>query len=279
MGGENKQTQTQESSVKPLEFTIPGLENMTGQIEGLLGQTGITDTQKNALSNITNTVNGLQPQLTGILQNFLGGGGVGSANQNIQNSLGVLQNQLTPIAQGQNLNVEQNPYLQKIVQQGQDSIRNQIGSAFAGAGRSFSGAHMNALGNALGDSSNRMYFDAYNNERNNQMNAINGLLSGSLAGAGALDQSALAKAGLQTQGSQLLPIASAGDYATLDQEASRMGIPAQNLGTLANLLVPIASLGKDVNSTGTTVQKTDPFQTIVGGLLGAAGTAAKAGLF
>ncbi len=278
MGGENKTTQTQTSSVKPLSFTIPGLEDLTGQIEGLLNKTGITSGQQNALSNITNTAQEFQPQLKGLLNSMLSGGGTGQLNQTITDSLGLLQDQLKPIAQGQNLNVAQNPYLQDILSQTNDSIRNQIGAQFAGAGRSFSGAHMNALGNALGDASNRMLYGAYNDERNNQMNALNSLLSGSIAGGQALDQSALNTAGLQAQGAQMLPIASAGDYAKLDEEAARLGIPAQNLGMLSNLLVPIASLGREMNSEGVTKQKQSLFNQIAGTVLGAAGTAGKLGL-
>ena len=275
MGGENKQTQTQTSTVKPLDFAMPGIQGVTNQVTGLLDQTGMTPGQSQAYGNITETARGYEPQFQGLLSNAFSGGGVGDYNQNIINSMNLLKEQMTPIAQGQNLNVAQNPYLNDIISQNNDAIRNQVGSAFAGAGRSFSGAHMGALGKALADSANRIRYNAYNDERNRQVNALNQLFGASVQGAGALDASALNNYNVQQSAPGLLQYASAGDYAALDEENAKFQIPTQNLGALSNIIVPIAGLGRQIEGQTEQIQELDPLAQVLGFGATAAGTVGK----
>src|SRR6185369_226889 len=81
---------------------------------------------------------------------------------------------LDPIASGSMIG-QDNPYLNDILSTIDSRTRNDVGGQFAAAGRSFSGAHANALGAGMAAGEAQPLFSNYWNERNAQQNAIQGL--------------------------------------------------------------------------------------------------------
>lgn len=76
---------------------------------------------------------------------------------------------LNSIASGAYVN--QNPYISKLYDQAAGSVRSQVNSQFAGAGRYGSGAHQGVLSNQLSQLANQMYGDNYARERQAQLQA------------------------------------------------------------------------------------------------------------
>jgi hypothetical protein len=171
--------------------------------------------------------------------------------------------------------------LQQIIAKTQGDIRNQIGAQFAGAGRSFSGAHMKALGSGIGDATNQLYYNAYGDERDRQANAIRDLLSGSVGAASGLDQTLGAQLAARQAGAQFAPTVTGmrdDPYLKrLELAQMKRGLPLQNLGMLRDFVLPIAGMGSEGAgeshgwSTTTTSQQQSPFQQIMGAALGGLG--------
>lgn len=107
----------------------------------------------------------------GNMQNLVGEA-VGPRNPwqaNVEQSLGN-------IAVGGERGVE-NPYFQNVVDQIGRSIRPNIDSAFASAGRLGSGSHANAYASALADKTGSLAYQDYDARRNQQLSAANMLNS------------------------------------------------------------------------------------------------------
>jgi len=79
-----------------------------------------------------------------------------------------------------------NPYLDQTFNRAADQTQARLGSAYAGAGRSGSGAYYNASGDAYGNLANQIYGGNYQMERNRQQQAAGmapGVDQGVLTGA------------------------------------------------------------------------------------------------
>ncbi len=108
-----------------------------------------------------------------------------SAAENLGTStdvLGEMRGNLSGIAAGDQLD-ESDPRLQNLLSTIQNKVRNDVGGQFAGAGRSFSGAHANALGEGeAAGMAQPLFTDFWN--RQNQMMQANQMLGGVAGGYG-----------------------------------------------------------------------------------------------
>lgn len=217
----------------------------------------------NMLSNAAASVPGTSQQGLNYLNtgaNMLGQGA------NWLQGTGVLgMNQLAPIAQGQFLD-QNNPTLQNLLNTVQNRVSNQVGSQFAGAGRDFSGAYANAMGQGIGSALAEPLFQGYQFERSQQQAAIDamnqlgmgvgtgmGQLGGALGGLG-VDYSNVGSQTANTYGNlanAYMGLTGAYDTTALNSYNSMLAaaglipemlnapyIPAQNY---ANLLMPYAT--------------------------------------
>ena len=78
MGGESKQTQTQNSTTNPWEPAQPALQGILGQLTSNLNNTGLTGAETGAINTLQqNAGNASQfaPQITDFAKNLLSGGG------------------------------------------------------------------------------------------------------------------------------------------------------------------------------------------------------------
>lgn len=266
----------------------PLLKDILGQARGLMPSTAVTGAETQAIQGLAgNAGNATQylPQVQGLASDLFAGGGMGTGAQSIRDAAGASIRGLNPIAQGDFVDPTKNPILQNVIAQTQGDIANRVGSAFAGSGRSFSGAHMNALGEGIGDATNRAYLDSYNSERDRQMRALGMLPEIAIGASGALDSAAGNVLGARGQGigvgQQAIGMQDDPYLRTLEAESMRRGLPIQNVGMLRDLILPVAQTGRETTGqrTSTTEQRANPWQVATGGVLGGLGLLGGAGPF
>jgi hypothetical protein len=248
MGGESKQTQTQNSVSEPWKDAQPMLQGILGQINSGLGNTALTGAETGALNTISANAAGgnpYAPQIGANATELLSGGGAtnqtGAVNQNYQD----YQRRLGATADGSNIGANSGlqPYLDTL----RDDITSQVNGQFAGAGRDFSGANFNSLGRGISAGLAPVIAAQYNTDTANQRGAADALYAGGNTNAGilsGLQQQSLANKQIGTQAAgQAMDAQNYGANATLEAEAKRRGISVQALGLLAQIGVPIAGLG------------------------------------
>lgn len=86
---------------------------------------------------------------------------------------GAAEKFLTSTAEGGMLT--NNPYIDKMVKDAQDSAADQTNRLFAAGGRYGSGTHQGVLANEMGKISNDLRFNNYNTERDRQLSAANAI--------------------------------------------------------------------------------------------------------
>ena len=289
MGGSSKQTTQSQSS--PWAPAQPLLQGILGQLQGQLGNTGLTGDQSAAFGNIKGNSGALDAQAgnyQGLLNSLYQGGGYGATtgllNQNQQQVSGAL----SPYTSASYADPTLNPTIMAGVSKAGNDAQNSVNSMFAASGRSLSGAHAGALGKGISDAQTGAYLGAQNQLANQQLQGL-GLLSNTNMGTssalegiqGLRNQAGTTAAGL-TGG--LNSILNAGSLNTINADQAAYSTPLQNLGLLANLGVPIAGLGSQ--GTQTTTQSGSTASNILGGILGlgslfsspAGGTSAMSGL-
>jgi hypothetical protein len=277
MDGESKQTQTQQSISDPWKPAQPVLQGILGQLQGQLGNTGITGAETGALNssvaNANNASSMFGPQITNYAQTLLRGGGAtdqaGNVNQNYQSYF----NNTNPLASNTNYDPYQTPGFADAIRTATADITNNVNGAFAGAGRDFSGAHSMALGRGLASGLAPTIASQYNANRDAQQGAAGNLYGAGNTNAGIL--AGLQQQGLTNQGTGIAAAGAAteaqnaGNNATLQAEAARRGIPASALGLLAQIGIPIAGLGGQNSGTSQGTQQmsgAQQFATVAGGL-------------
>ncbi len=273
MGGQSSSTQTQQSQSAPWEAAQPMLQGILGQLNPLIQNSGLTPTESGAISQLSANAaqgNPYASQISSFAGNMLNGGGASAQAPNLQSSLSTLQSQLTPYANGSM--VGNNPPLAAQLAQIQTDVGNSVNSQFAAAGRDMSGANQMAYGRGVAAGEAPVIAGQYNQDVANQLSAANSLYgaqnstSGLLSG---LNQQALANQQQGVASSQ--DALNAQNYTPQQQLALAQllqSIPAQNLGLLAQIGIPIAQLGQQGNSTTTGTQQlsgAQQFGTLAGG--------------
>lgn len=277
MGGTSTSQQTQNSTTNPWAQAQPALQGILGQVQGNLGNTGLTGAESGALDTMTgnanNYANQYGGQIGGYAQNLLNGGGAtdqsGNINQNYQN----YATQTNPLASNTNYNPYQTPGFGDAINTMTSDITNGVNGQFAAAGRDFSGANSQALGRGISQGIAPTIAAQYNANVNNQQGAAGNLYGAGNTNAGllsGLNQQKLANQGQGVQASQdALSAQNTGANATLQAEAARRGIPVQALGLLAQIGIPIGGLGGQSTGTSTgsqTMSGAQQFGMISGGL-------------
>jgi hypothetical protein len=160
------------------------------------------------------------------------------------------QKAMQPIASGQSLDVMNNPVFKNYLDTVSGDARKSVNDQFASMGRTTSPAHAQALGRGISEGTAPAFFGAYENERGRQLGAIGDLFTGGQAAD---------SASLQRRLSGI-------DVANVNQ-----ALPLQNAELKSKLLLPIASLGSEGQSTTTQTNKANPYQLATGAALGGLG--------
>lgn len=277
MGGQSTQSATQSSTTAPWEAAQSSLKGILGQLQGNLGNTGVTGAENNALSGVTNNANNYAatyaPQASAYAGSLINGGGAtnqaGAVNRNYQQYAG----QTNPLASNTNYDPMQTPGIGDRLQGLTDQITQNVNGSFAAAGRDGSGYNQKALGQGLASGLAPVLTAQYNANRDAQQGAAGNLYQAGNTNAGI--QSGMQQQYLANQGQgfnaagQALDASNAGNNAALQAEAQRRGIPVAALGLLAQIGIPIANLGGSSSGTSNTQNQmsgAQQFATIMQGI-------------
>ena len=276
MGGQSSSTQTQQSQTAPWEAAQPMLQNIIGQLQANLGNTGLTGQESSALNTLeqnASTANQYAPAISDYAKSLLAGGGATSqapgVNQNYLDYVKATQ----PLASNTDYNPYNTPGFKNAIDTMSSDISSGVNGQFAAAGRDFSGANSQALTRGLAQGLAPVIQSQYNQNVQNQQGAATSLYNAGNTNAGilaGLQQQYLANQGQGvTAAGQANDSANAVANATLAAEAQRRGIPVQALGLLAQIGVPIAGLGGQSSGTSSGTQEmsgAQQFATIAGGI-------------
>lgn len=254
--GSSKKKTSSTGEQDPWEPTIDSLEKLIGQIGEQQDNIGATPGQENAFAqlfaNASGEGNPFASQIQGLTNDLFG---TTSRSGTVDDAYARLQNQIGGIAAGDNLDVNENPYIQEMLQNNADSIAQRINQQFAGAGRDLSGKNQQSLAKGISEGTIPALFNQYNLERANQSNAANQLFGAgvnSAQSAQGLDLSAL------QQRLQGIPAAEAylaardyGPNSILALEQQQKQLPIEDLGRIEALLGPLAQLGMQQSSKST----------------------------
>jgi len=277
MPGESKQTQTQNSTTRPLEEAMPTINGMLSQIQTGLGNTGVTGAENSALNTIQANANSatsqFAPQIQSFAKDLLGGGGATDQAGNVNANYQRYQDQTNPLASNTNYNPYDTPGFRDALNTMTSDITSGVNGQFAAAGRDFSGMNSQTLGRGLTQGLAPTIAAQYNQNVQNQQGAAGNLYSAGNTNAGLLGGMQQQKLANQGQGVAAAGAANeaqnAGANATLQAEAMRRGIPVQALGLLAQIGIPIAGLGGQSTGQSSGTQQmsgAQQFGQIAGGL-------------
>lgn len=271
MGGESKQTNTQQSQTAPWEVAQPFLKNVLGQLGTNLGNTGLTGNETNALNTITQNAQNADrfaPQINDYAANLLAGGGALSQAPNVQAGYDRFVSQTNPLASNTNYDPYQTPGFKDAIDTLTGDIRNNVNGSFAAAGRDFSGANFNALSRGITQGIAPTIANQFNANRSAQQGAAQNLYNAGNMNAGllsGLQQQFLANQGAGVGASNdALNAQNNGANAILQAEAQRRGIPTQALGLLAQIGIPIAGLGSQSSGTSTGTKQMSGIEQFMG---------------
>lgn len=256
MGGTSKTSQQSQQSTttapwQPAQASITGILD---KLSPLVQNSGLSGAATGALDNLQNTAqqgNPFASQITGFANNLLNGGGASDQAGALQGGLDTYRNQLSPYANGSMIG--NNPALKAQLDQIMSDVGNSVNSQFAAAGRDMSGANQQAYGRGVASGIAPVLANQYNQDVNNQINAAGQLYGAQNSTSGLL--SGMNQQGLSNQlqgvstANDALAAQNYGDSKTLDIERLRQQLPAETLGLLAQIGIPIAGLGGTSNST------------------------------
>lgn len=255
MGGKSEKTQTtsQTQSTNPWEPTQPFLNGVLGQLQGQLGNTGLTQTETNALNSIQDSAGQFAPQIKAVAGDMMAGGGATDQAANLNKAYTDYQSRMAPMADGQMIgqNSGLKPYLDTIM----NDVQSQVNGQFAAAGRDFSGMNQQALARGFTQAAAPVIANQYNQDVQNRINAAQALYGAGVQNASGLSQMQQQKLNNQQAGVQLGNDTNYGQNAILNAEAARRNIPTQALGLLAQIGIPIAGLGTQTTGSSTTNQQ------------------------
>lgn len=276
MGGESKQTQQTSSVSNPWEPAQGALKGILGQLDPLIANSGLSSASTSAINQLQSSANAGNPyagQIDSYTQNLLNGGGANNQAGNVQSGFDAYKAQTNPLASNTNYDPMQTPGLADALAALKSDITGSVNGQFAAAGRDSSGYNQQALGRGLTQGLAPVIVDQYNKNIANQQGAASNLYNASNTNAGLL--SGLNQQGLVNQQQGLTNSADAlaaknyGATQTLNLEQLKQSLPAQTLGLLAQIGVPIAGLGGQTSGTSSTTNQmsgADQFGKIAGGI-------------
>ena len=278
MGGKSsaESTQTTKSVTDPWAPAQPVLTDILGKLRPMVNDVGLTGAETGAFNNLSQSAqqgNQFAPQINDFAGNLMQGGGASDQAGRVTGAYNNLNTQLSPYANGSMIG--NNPALKAQLDTIMSDVGNSINGQFAAAGRDFSGANQQAYGRGVAQGIAPVLAAQYNTDVGRQFDAANAIY-------GAGNNTATTLTGMNQQGlnNRLQGVTTAqsamdaknyGDNMTLNLEAAKRSIPAEALGLLAQIGIPIANLGQTFNGTqqsnsSQTMSGAQQFATIAGGI-------------
>jgi hypothetical protein len=271
MGGQSSTTQTQQSSTSPWATGQGVVNSIIPQLTGQLGNSGLNPAESGAISGITNVAAGgnpYAPQIGANATGLLNGGGATAQAPNVEQNYQQYYNATNPLASNTNYDPMSTPGIGAQLTALNNSITQNINGQFAAAGRDGSGANAYALASGLAAGEAPVLTNQYNANVANQQGAASNLYGAGNTNAGilsGLQQQYEANTQLGTQAATDALNAQLQPYQTQLQAGQlAQSIPAQNLGLLAQIGIPIAGLGTQSSGSGTTTNNPSLLSQIQG---------------
>jgi hypothetical protein len=271
MSGESKTSQT--SQTTPYAAAQPSLDLLLNKLGGKASSADLTGAETGALDTLQANANNGNPfagDISGVARGLLSGGGAQANDAGIRGVLDDFTGRMTPFADGSM--VGKNTALQGQLDTISNDVQSRVNGMFAGAGRDLSGMNQKVLARGIAEGTAPVIASQFNQDIANQMGASKSLFDAGNTSFGLLNSNqqqanANAVAGIDV-GSKALDAGNYGPIQTLAIEAQRRGIPIDTLNTLLGTVSPVAQAFG--TTTGEATQKSNPMQTLVGGLLGGA---------
>ncbi|WP_424630737.1 tail fiber domain-containing protein [Bradyrhizobium sp. SYSU BS000235] len=262
MGGESKQTNTQQSQTQPWEAAQPALKGILDQLNTLIPNSGLSQTSQSAINQLQQNAQAGNPyaaQIGNLATNLLNGGDATGQSGDVNQAYQDYVARLASTANGDNLDPTKIPGMGSWLDTIRDDVTNSVNGQFAAAGRDFSGANVQALARGVAQGVAPVITGQYNQNVANQKAAADAIYNAGNTNAGlqaGFQQQALAN---QQQGVQTANDALAAQNYTPQQllqlEQLKQQLPAQTLALLAQIGVPIAGLGQQSNGTSETTSQ------------------------
>src|SRR5512139_3701230 len=263
MGGKGSSSTQQQSQTisQPWQPAQPALQGILSGVQSQLPNYNLNANEQGAIGQMTANAQGLPnfaPQATALTNKYLTGDPTGLLNPALQN----YNTALSPIATGE-LDPTKTPGIQNLLDTIRGDVSNSVNGMFAGAGRDLSGLNQQTLARGIAQGEAAPLLDQYNRNVAARMAAAGGMFDASGNTASALGENQ----GQAFNFANMIPaLQNASPLGVINAQSMQRAAPLQNLGMLANLSVPIAGLGGQVNSNSQSVgyNTASPVQTALG---------------
>jgi hypothetical protein len=255
-----QRSQTQQTSFNnqqdPWDVTIPYLTRYLEQL-GQVGDQpqGATPAQQQAFDQLGQNAQAGNPNAGAIMS--LANDQLATPDNTgmVRDGYADLTRRLSPTADGGNLDLSSNTYLQQVLNQQATDAQDRVNASFAAAGRDFSGANQEAVGRGVTAAQAPLLLDMFRSEQQRTDAAARDLFNASGSTAGQISQLDRARSDLRSQGIDTTNAALAardqGANTVLQLEQQQRMLPLGNLAALAQLLYPAAQLGGQSTGNGT----------------------------
>jgi hypothetical protein len=182
--------------------------------------------------------------------------GTKSRAPQVEQAYSDFSSRTTPVATGQNLDLENNPYISAMLAKSAGDAMTGVNEMFAGSGRSFSGAHMGEIGRAVTEAQLPTLANLYQYEQGRTDAANRDLMTQGSSAATTeanLDQVAanLRSMGIDV-GKGAIDLKNLGPSQILEIEQQMKMLPYDQMERLASILFPAGQLGQQQQGTSST---------------------------
>lgn len=250
----------------PWDYSIPYLQDYLREV-GSVGGTGLTPDQKYAYEYLKGNAFQGNPWDEDIAALASDQFDAADYSGQVGEYYGALEGRLGGTADGQYIDLENNPYIQDMLNKVSGDVSSRINQQFAGAGRDLSGLNQARVAEGVSNAQLPILFNQYNTERDRQMQAARDLFGAGSQTAGQQSSLDAQRNALRTQGidtaQAALDARNQGANQTLELDQQIKMLPYEDLGMLGSLLFPVAGLGGqqagDTQSKSTSKSKSSGF--------------------
>lgn len=259
--GSKKQTTQQQSQSDPWSQAIPYVTDLLSKTKAASADVGPTAKQSDAYAELESNAAAGNPYAGSIDKLATDLYGSTSYSPEVASGYTDLEKRLTPTANGENLDLSNNPQLQAALKTAADDAQWRINSMFAGAGRDLSGINQQSVSRGITQAEAPILLNQYNTEQQRTDAAARDLNTAKVNAAttkSGLDSATatLRQAGINV-GNEALAAKDYGPNQILQLEDQLKNLPYDELSKLAALIYPAAGLGG--TSSGTATQKGTSF--------------------
>ena len=241
-----KTSQAQQSQTDPWQPTKPLLESLLRQLDQTQANTNPV-AQTNAINDLEATLKSGNPAAASYAHAGSVAANTPDYTPEVAKATGDLTGRLTATADGANLNLGENKYLQDLIQQTGNDAQMRVNAQFAGAGRDLSPGNNIEVGKGVTQATLPLLFNQYNLEQGRTDAAARDLHSAQTGDAGLKTNMDVTRADLAAKGAgydaQAYSLGTDNQKQIADLETLKAQLPYQQYGWLTSLLYPAAGLG------------------------------------